>query len=476
MGQRPSSSPQPRQSPTQQAIKQAEEMAFDKGLPTDINAERFCLGIILLNDNHFEAIAEYIDQEDLALEKHRRIWAAIKALRERGDRCDRVTLADELTKRGWLESCDGISYIVSLDDGLPEISHPESYAKIVAEKSRLRKLIFTGQSLINRALGNSESAEVISAGAIESIQRIEGVRVDDDGKTPTQIIDSFSGGISEFMDPSLRKRGLPTGFTKLDEMLGGGLQDGELMILAGRPSSGKSALAINIVSHLCLSPMQRRSCVIFSLETNGAHILTRMMCAAARVDSHKFRSGYLNADERRKLQVILADIIDSRLRVYEFGISLPQIEKASRRLVKDEGCQLVVIDYLTLVASHGKSENRNLEVGAMTRTLKLLAKDLGIPFLVLAQLSRANEKRTGDKVPILSDLRESGEIEQNADTVAFIHRPEVYKRDEESLKGLAELYLAKQRNGPIGKIDLSWISHYTRFENRTNWGDMPEEG
>jgi replicative DNA helicase len=250
-------------------------------------------------------------------------------------------------------------------------------------------------------------------------------------------------------------------------MLGGGLQNGEMAILAARPSMGKSSLALNIVVNACLDQDNPRSAAVFALESNAATLLTRMMCAEGRVDAHRFRSGYLNADERRRLQLAIARLADSRIWISDNLFQIAQIAKEARRLVKGEGCQLVVVDHLQLVGSRGRAENRNQEIGSLSRELKLLCDELMVPFLVLSQLSRANEKRPGDKIPILSDLRDGGSIEQDADTVMFIHRPEVFKRDDTTLKGLAELYLSKQRNGDTGKIDLTWISGWTKFENRS---------
>jgi replicative DNA helicase len=245
------------------------------------------------------------------------------------------------------------------------------------------------------------------------------------------------------------------------------MHGGELIILAARPSMGKTALALNIAQHVATHPKMKKPVAIFSLEMSSASLLTRFLCAGARVDQHKFRAGFLNQDERRKLQVTLADLTDSPLFLDDTpGVNPMDVHSKLRRMKQEHGLSLVVIDYLQLMSGRGRSENRNQEVSAMSRALKLMAKDLDVPFLVLSQLSRATETRPGDHKPQLSDLRDSGSIEQDADLVMFIYREEVYKRDREDLRGLAEIIIAKQRNGPIGNVPLRFLGQFTRFENR----------
>ncbi len=291
--------------------------------------------------------------------------------------------------------------------------------------------------------------------------------------SPASVVEKFPGGINAFLDPSQRLRGLSTGFAKFDEMTGG-LNGGELFILAARPSMGKTALAMNIAQHVATHPSIRKPVAVFSLEMSSASLLTRLLCAAARVDQHKFRAGYLNADERRRLQVALGDLTEAPLFLDDTaGVNLMDVHAKLRRMKSEHGLSLVVIDYLQLMSSRGRSENRNQEVSAISRGLKLMSKDLDVPFIVLSQLSRASETRPGDHKPQLSDLRDSGSIEQDADLVGFIYREEVYKKDREDVKGLADLIIAKQRNGPIGTVPLRFLGQYTRFENRAE--DLGEE-
>ncbi len=451
----------------------APDLAFEKGLPASVDTERFLLGSILLNEAFYLQVAGALEERDFSLEKHRKIYGRMKDLYGRGERIDRVTLADELIKQGQLEAVDGLAYLVSLDDGLPEVANVDSYIRIVKDKATLRKLIFSAQGLIDRCLIGEEEPDEILASAEENLLKLGEARSADQLIRPDAVIEDFPGGISAFLDPSQRVRGISTGFTKFDEMTGG-LNGGELIILAARPSMGKTALALNVAQHVATHPQMGMPVALFSLEMSSSSLLTRLVCSQARVDMHKFRAGYLNQEERRKLQVALATLTESPLFLDDTpGVNLMDIHAKLRRMKSQHGLSLVVIDYLQLMSSRGRSENRNQEVSAISRGLKLMAKDLDVPFLVLSQLSRAAETRPGDSIPQMSDLRDSGSIEQDADLVLFIYREEVYKRDREDLKGLADLIIAKQRNGPIGKVPLRFLGQYTRFENRID--DLPDE-
>jgi replicative DNA helicase len=449
------------------------DRTFERPLPANQDAERFVLGSVLLNQDTYFQVAGAIEPEDFSLESHRRIFARMKDLYDRGEKIDRVTLANELMKQGQIESVGGFSYLVSLDEGLPELSNLDSYIRIVKDKATLRKLIFSAQKLMDRCFIGEEEPDEILASAEESLLKLGEARAGERLESPATVVSKFPGGVNAFLDPSQRVSGLSTGFAKFDEMTGG-LHGGELLILAARPSMGKTALALNVAQHVASHPQMRKPVAVFSLEMSSASLLTRLLCSAARVDQHKFRAGYLNADERRKLQVALADLTESPLYLDDTaGVNLMDIHSKLRRMQAEHGLSLVVIDYLQLMSSRGRSENRNQEVSAISRGLKLMAKDLDVPFLVLSQLSRAAETRIGDHKPQLSDLRDSGSIEQDADLVMFIFREEVYKRDREDLRGLADLIIAKQRNGPIGSVPLRFLGQFTRFENRAE--DLPEE-
>ncbi|HLJ44620.1 MAG TPA: replicative DNA helicase [Bryobacteraceae bacterium] len=450
-----------------------QDIALEKGLPANLDAERFVLGSIMLDDSTFIQIAGSLEPDDFSIEKHRRIFARMVDLYDRGERIDRVTVANELIKQNQLESVDGLSYLVSLDDGLPAVSNIDSYVRIVKDKSILRRIIFSSQKLIDRCVLGEEEPDEILASAEEGLLKLGESRAKDALMDPATIIREYEGGLNAFLDPSKRIKGISTGFLKFDEMTGG-LHGGELIILAARPSMGKTALALNIAQHVAMNPQENNTVAVFSLEMSRESLLTRVICATARVDQQKFRAGFLNQDERRRLQKAASEMVQAPLFIDDTpGVNLMDIHAKLRRLRSERGLGLVVVDYLQLMSSRSRHENRNQEISSLSRGMKLLAKELNVPMLVLSQLSRAPETRPGDHRPQMSDLRESGSIEQDADLVAFIFREEVYKQDREDLKGLAELLLAKQRNGPTGKINLVFLKEFTKFENRTN--DLGED-
>jgi replicative DNA helicase len=446
----------------------------EKGLPTNVDAERFVLGSILLDDTLYIQAAGAIEGDDFSLEKHRRIFKRMGELQERGEKIDRITVANELMKFNELEACDGLTYLVSLDDGLPQIPNLDSYIRIVKDKAVLRRIVFASQHMMNRALLGEEEPGEILAGAEDTLLKLGDSRVKSGLITAQQIIEGYEGGISAFLDPSKRIKGISTGFAKFDEMTGG-LHGGDLCIIAARPSMGKTALALNIAQHVSLK--LKKTVAIFSLEMSQASLLTRMLCAAARVDSQKFRAGFLSQEERRKLNHSIHDLVEAPLYIDDTsGVHLMDMHAKLRRLRQEHDLGLVIVDYLQLMTIPGRHENRNQEVSALSRGMKLLAKELNVPMMVLSQLSRAVETRQGDHRPQLSDLRESGSIEQDADVVGFIFREEVYHREREDLRGLAELIIAKQRNGPVGTVNLVYLHAQTKFENLAeDTGDIGED-
>ncbi len=452
----------------------ATSTSIDKGLPTNQDAERFVLGSILLDDALFVQAAGTLEPDDFSLEKHRRIFKRMGDLQLRGEKIDRVTVANELMKFNELEACDGLSYLVSLDDGLPQIPNLDSYIRLVKDKALLRRIIFASQHMMNRALLGEEEPGEILAGAEETLLKLGEARVKAGLLNPQQILEDYDGGINAFLDPSKRIKGISSGFAKFDEYTGG-LHGGELVILAARPSMGKTALALNMAQHVALKLKQ--TVAVFSLEMSKESLLTRMLCATARVDSQKFRAGYLSQEERRKLNHALHELVEAPLYIDDTaGLHLMDMHAKLRRLKAERDVKLVIVDYLQLMSGRGRFENRNQEVSALSRGMKLLAKELNVPMLVLSQLSRAVENRQGDHRPQLSDLRESGSIEQDADLVGFIFREEVYHREREDLRGLAELIIAKQRNGPIGTVNLVFLHAQTKFENRAeDTGELPED-
>jgi replicative DNA helicase len=448
------------------------DLALEKGLPQNLDAERLVLGAIMVDDSLFVQVAGSLAADDFALEKHRRIFQRMVELHDRGERIDRITVANELLKRNQLDSCDGLSYLVSLDDGLPRTVNVDGYVRIVRDKALLRRIVFASQKLMDRALIGEEEPDEILAGAEETLLKLNDRRGENGLASPAEIIQGYEGGVNAFLDPSKRIKGISTGFVKLDEMTGG-LHPGELIIIAARPAMGKTALALNMAQHVATGK-NPQTVAVFSLEMSQESLLTRMLCAAARVDSQKFRAGFLGQRERNALQAAAAQLAQAPLYIDDTaGLNLMDLHAKLRRLKAERGLGMVVVDYLQLMSGRGRYENRTQEISGLSRGLKLLSKELAVPIVALSQLSRAPETRQGDHRPQLSDLRESGSIEQDADVVAFIFREEVYKPEREDLRGMAELMLSKQRNGPTGKINLVFLKQWTKFENRA--GDLGEE-
>jgi replicative DNA helicase len=444
------------------------DVALERGLPANLDAERFVLGAIMLDDTRFTEVAAELEAEHFSLEKHRRIFLRMGELHQRGERIDRVTVANELQAERQLESVDGITYLTSLDDGLPMLVNFESYVRIVREKASLRELIFKTRALADRALlDNGTPARELAASFTQELNGIVSSDTDNALCSVDEIL-SACGGVRRFTHPLTDgATGINTGFRRFDQMTGG-LQNGDLIILAARPSMGKTALALNIAHNVAVGS-QRLPTALFSLEMSREALLGRLLCSAARVDSSKQRAGYLNQDERSRLALAAEQLRTAPLFIDDSSATgLMDIHAKLRRLKSEHGLSLVIVDYLQLMSSHGRPENRTQEISVISRGMKLLAKELGVPMLLLSQLSRAPETRSGDHRPQLSDLRESGSIEQDADLVAFIFREEVYKPDREDLRGVAEVLLAKQRNGPTGRVNLVFLKELTRFEDRAH--------
>lgn len=445
-------------------LKAVEDAVLAKGLPANEDAERYSLGSILLGGIElFDKVD--LKPEDFSLEKNRRIYARMLDLRDRGVAVDRITLAEELMRQGQLESVDGLSYLISLDDGLPEIANLGAYVEIVREKSRLRQIIHTSQSAINQALLAEAKAEDIAASTGKTLDAISTGPGDDSGKTAQQVVEEYRGGISAFLDPSQRKSGLPTGLNKVDEMLGGGLQQGELVIIAARPSCGKSAIALNIAQNLCLREYDPLRVDFFSLEMSGSSLITRMMCARAQMDQHKFRGGYVGKDDRLRLQKSLNDVMESRLRIHDDSVkTLGGLMKSMKRAVK-EGSSLLILDYLQLVTTGRRTDNRNQELSEICRTLKLFNLDSGVPMAALSQIGRSSERRGGNMKPQLGDLKDSGAIEETGNVVIALHREELYSKGREDNRGKAEALILKNRDGPTGTVNLRFIHAWSQFVN-----------
>ena len=454
--------------------------SIDSGLPANIDAEKTILGAILLDNAAHSEAAEKLEPDDFSLDSHRRIFLRMTDLMNEQRAVDIVTLANELARMKEVEAVGGVAYLASLTEGLPLRPVIEDYIRIVKDKSLLRRLMLICSTAIARAADQSETAlEVL--GAAESQLLEVGEKGITHGLEPLdQIIQNSFGSIDNLYKQSREVTGLATDFTELDRMTSG-LQRGELIIIAARPSMGKTALAINIAENAAIK--SKAIVAVFSLEMSKESLLRRMLASQAWVDQRKLQTGFLGKEDHQKLQNALEQLIESRLFIDDSaGISLAEMRAKARRMRQTlGGLDLVVVDYLqlmsaTLPTAGGKRyENRTQEVSAISRGLKALAKELDVPVVALSQLSRASERRGDDKRPMLSDLRESGSIEQDADVVMFIHREAYYNRDEEmseSDRAKSEIIIAKQRNGPTGTVHLNFISRYTRFENADMTAEM----
>jgi replicative DNA helicase len=451
------------------------DIAFERGLPASIDAERSILGAILLDNHSYNEAAEKINADDFALDSHRRIFGRMAELIDAGRAVDIVTLAEELAKRKEVEAVGGVAYLASLTEGLPRRLSIEEYVRIVKDKSLLRQLINICSTAITRAADQGEEAlEVLNAaesGLLEVTER----GITRGFATIPEIVRNSFGTIDNLYKEGREVTGLATHFVDFDRMTSG-LQASELIIIAARPSMGKTAWAINIAQNAAVQG--GKVVAIFSLEMSKESLLRRMLASQALVDSQKIQKGFLLREDQQKLTHALEQLAESKMFIDDTpGISLTEMRAKARRLRQMAGSlDLIVVDYLQLMtASVGgpgqkRYENRTQEVSAISRGLKALAKELSVPVIALSQLSRASEQRGGDKKPMLSDLRESGSIEQDADVVAFIHREAYYNRDENGqpdpdTENKAEIIIAKQRNGPTGSVHLAYLSKCTRFEN-----------
>ncbi|HTK95876.1 MAG TPA: replicative DNA helicase [Terriglobales bacterium] len=442
--------------------------SLDRGLPASVDAERSILGAILLDNFLFNQAAETLKADHFALDSHRRIYSRMMELAEHNKPIDIITLTEELGRRKEVEAVGGVAYISSLTDGLPRRPNIEHYVKIVRDKAMLRALIHTASDAIARASEQSDSADEILDSTEAAIFSLADDRVQRGFVGIPEIVKESFGSIDQLYERGQRITGLATHYERLDELTSG-LQPSDLVIIAARPSMGKTAFAINIAENSAVK--DGKTVGIFSLEMSRESLLLRLLCSQAMVDSHKLRTGFLGRDDHQKLVDALGRLGEAKIFIDDTpGISLHEMRAKARRLKAAEGgLDLLVVDYLQLMAAApigGKRfENRTQEVSAISRGLKGLAKELRVPVVALSQLSRAPESRGGDHRPQLADLRESGSIEQDADVVMFIFREEVYNHDDPELEGMAEIIIAKQRNGPTDTVKLAFIKRSTRFEN-----------
>ena len=429
--------------------------------PQNIDAEKSVLGSLLIDEEAIGTAIEMLDETWFYEQSHRQIFRAILALYGERKNVDLITLSDKLKSDGILERVGGISYLSFLIDLVPSAANVEHYANIVKEKGVLRRLIKNATNIIAESYESTgnidevvDNAERLIFEVADLKQRSQSVHIKDLVRQSIEKLDFL-------YQRKQHVTGIPTGFEKFDHMTSG-LQNSDLIIIAGRPSMGKSALAISMAEYVGIE--QKKGVGVFSLEMSKEQLVQRMLCSQARVDAHKVRSGFLAPADWPKLTSAAGRLSESKIFIDDTpAISVLELRAKARRLKANQGIELIILDYLQLMRSTVQSESRQQEISEISRSLKALARELNVPVIALSQLSRAVESRQDHK-PQLSDLRESGAIEQDADLVVLLMREEYYNPTEEN-KGVADVMIAKQRNGPVGTVKLAFIKEYMRFEN-----------
>ena len=444
-------------------------------LPANVEAEKSILGAILLDNFAYNQAAEHLRVEDFSLDSHRRIYSRMVDLSESSRPIDMITLIEELERHKDLQAIGDVAYVSSLVEGVPERPSIEHYVKIVRDKALLRGVISAATTAIARASDQSDSAEDVLSDTEAAIFQLSEKRIGRGFMGIQEIVRESIGSVDALLQRGQRITGMATHYTDLDEMTSG-LQRSDLVIIAARPSMGKTAFVMNIAENAAIEDQQVVG--VFSLEMSREALLMRLLCSQARVDAHKMRTGSLWQEDTKKVVRAMEQLAHAPIFIDDTpGISLSEMRAKARRLKQSQGrLDLIIVDYLQLMSGGGKRfENRTQEVSAISRGLKAIAKELSVPVIALSQLSRAPESRGGDHRPQLADLRESGSIEQDADLVMFIFREEVYKQDDPEMQGRAEIIIAKQRNGPIGRVKMAFLKHCTRFESLAEGGISSDE-
>lgn len=430
--------------------------------PQNLEAEQSVLGSMIIERDAVYIAAELLAERDFYRTAHQKIFEAIIALSEKGEPVDLVTLSDELQRRRCLDEVGGISYLGALAGAVPTAANVRYYAQIVHEKAVLRSLIHTATGIVSRCYEGPPDVEEFLDEAEQQVFQIGRQGTHQGFSTMKDVLVQAWDRIEQLFDNKKGVTGLPTGFTDLDHMTAG-LQNADLIVIAARPSMGKTTLALNIAQHITVK--EKKTAAFFSMEMSKDQLAQRLLCAQARIDAQNLRKGYLTQEDWQKLTRAVGPLSDASLFVDDTAsLSVMEIRAKARRLKADKGLDAVFVDYLQLMRGYSRSENRQQELSEISRALKALAKELSIPVIALSQLSRAVEKRT-PPLPILSDLMESGGIEANADVVLFIYRDAYYYKKDSKKGNIAEIIVAKQRNGPTGEIELVFQDRFTMFAN-----------
>ncbi len=440
------------------------DISLEKTLPNNLEAERSILGAILLDDSAFLSVFESLKPADFYLDSHRKVFEKMLYLTSNSRPIDLVTLKEELQRADELESVGGAAYLAGLTDGLPRALNIEHYARIVREKSTLRRLIQISNETMARSYQGEDPAEEILQHVEKAVFDIANQQFRSGFISVAPVVSDVFKEIEEISNRKAAVTGLETGFVDLDRMTAG-LHPSDLIIIAARPGLGKTSLCLNIAEHAAIR--MHKTVGIFSLEMSKEQLVKRLLCSEARIDAHRINTGYLSKEDWAKLSQTSGDLSEAKIFIDDTaGITVPEVRSKSRRLMLERGLDLIIVDYLQLMSgSNQRYENRTQEISQISRGLKGIAKELNLPLIAVSQLSRAVESRHGDqRRPQLSDLRESGSIEQDADIVLFIYREDMINPTEEN-SGLAELIIGKQRNGPTGSIQLAFSKQFTKFDS-----------
>jgi len=451
------------------------DFSFDRIPPQNVEAEQAVLGAILLDGEALLTAMERIQSEDFYRVAHQRIFAAMVELSEENEPIDLVTLTARLQDKKQLEEIGGVSYLAELANSVPTAANVDYYAQIVEEKSLLRKLIRAATQIVAGGYSQAEDVGELLSEAEQRILEISQRRSGNGFVSIRDVLMDVFERVEFLYHHKGGVTGISSGFPDLDKMTSG-FQRSDLIIVAARPSVGKTAFALNIAQNVGVR--SKETVAIFSLEMGAAQLVQRMICAEANVDAGRLRTGFLEPDDWEKLTMAIGALSEAPIYIDDTpGLTVYEIRAKCRRLKKEKGLGMIVIDYLQLIQGRGKpGESRQQEVSEISRMLKLMARELNVPVIALSQLSRGVEQRQ-DKRPIMSDLRESGSIEQDADIVAFLYRDDYYDKDSEK-KNIIEIIIAKQRNGPVGTVELAFLKNYNKFVSldRTHQEPVPQGG
>lgn len=437
---------------------------IDRLPPQNIEAEQSVLGAVLLENEAIAAVIENLKPDDFYKEAHRKIFISMLDLYEKNEPIDLITLTEQLNRKEELESVGGASYLSLLAGMVPTSANSRYHSRIVKDKAILRNLINTATDIVAHSYESEQDVHELLDRAESKIFNISEKMVGQSYVHIKHVVKDTIELVDKLFDRKEHITGLPTGFTDLDEATTG-FHPGDLVVIGARPGMGKTAFCLNIMTHAAIE--EKMPMAIFSLEMTKEQLVLRMLCAEAEVDSKAVRSGYHSKEDYRKLVNSAGRLADAPIYIDDSFNSVLDIRAKARRLKAEHGLGLIIIDYLQLMSGVGAYTAREQVISDISRSLKALAKDLSVPVIVISQLNRSCETRGDNKRPLIADLRESGAIEQDADTILFLYRGDYYKA-KDAEEGVAELIIAKQRNGPTGTIKLTFLDKYTKFKNYTD--------